>query len=381
MTTTAASDVFALLGVRPVINARGNNTVLGGSTPSARVRRAMLDAERYYVDMQQLLERSGAAIAGMLECEAAYVTPGAAAALALGTAACMAGSNPDRIARLPRTDGMKDIVLMQSGHSYHYQRAVTVPGAQLLQVSAEQFEASLNESVAAVLFPAHLNGAPNTLSLSAVIDMAHRRDIPVIVDAAGRVYPLERFKSYTKLGADLVAFGAKYLGALNASGILCGRKDLVDAAVLNSFIGFETAAWGTSFGRPLKVDRQTIVAVVTALREWLDTDHEARLAGYERRLRAMMRELEGAPGVTLQIDEAEGPAPRVLRININPERARIDADSLVEKLWAGTPAIAVDRVDDDEHRLIEPNAILVNPVTLREEDDSVVISRIGNLLL
>src|SRR5262249_2221709 len=154
-----------------------------------------------------------------------------------------------------------------------YQRAVTVPGARLREVKPGQLEAVLTPNVAAVLFPAHLEGAPDTWPLAKVIELAHARGIPVLVDAAGRVYPLERFKSYTKLGADLVAFGAKYIGALNASGILCGRKDLVDAAALHSFIGFETAAWEKGFGRPLKVDRQTIVAVVAALHEWFDTDH------------------------------------------------------------------------------------------------------------
>jgi D-glucosaminate-6-phosphate ammonia-lyase len=249
MTSTAnASSVFEQIGVKSVINARGNNTVLGGSTPSAAVHRAMQEAERYYVDMQQLLERSGQAIAQMLECEAAYVTPGAAAAMALGTAACMAGADPEKIRRLPDTSGMPNTVLIQSGHHYHYQRAVTVSGARLREVDAADLEADLGPEVAAVLFPAHLDGAPNTLPLTRVIELAHARNIPVIVDAAGRVYPIERFKSYTKMGADLVAFGAKYLGALNASGILCGRADLVSAASLDGFIAFETDAWERSCG-------------------------------------------------------------------------------------------------------------------------------------
>ncbi|MBV8715747.1 MAG: hypothetical protein JOZ65_11840 [Chloroflexi bacterium] len=374
MTSTAnASGVFDLLGVKSVINARGNNTVLGGSTPSAAVHRAMLDAERYYVDMQDLLERSGKAIASMLECDAAYVTPGAAAALALGTAACMAGADPEKIQQLPDTTGMPNTVLIQSGHRYHYQRAVTVAGAKLVEVEAGQLEAALDAHVAAVLFPAHLDGAPNTLSLVEVIQRAHAHKIPVIVDAAGRIYPIERFKSYTKLGADLVAFGAKYLGALNASGILCGRADLVSAAKLDGFIAFETEAWEKSWGRPLKVDRQTIVAVVAALREWLDTDHEARLAGYERRLEAMKSELQGAPGVRLSIVSAEGPSPRVLRLDVDPNTARHNVSQLVEALWSGKPAIAVGRDGD--------SAISINPVTLREEDDGTVVSRLGNLLL
>ena len=374
MTSTAnASSVFEELGVRSVINARGNNTVLGGSTPSAGVRQAMQEAERYYVDMAGLLEKSGQAIARMLECEAAYVTPGAAAAMALASAACMAGADPERIQRLPDTSGMPNKVVIQRGHHYHYQRAVTVPGAHLVEVDADQFEASLDSNTAAVLFPAHLEGTPDTLSLPQVIEIAHAKNIPLIVDAAGRVYPLERFKSYTRMGADLVAFGAKYLGALNASGILCGRADLVAAASLDGFIGFETTAWEKSWGRPLKVDRQTIVAVVAALREWLDTDHEARLAGYERRLKAIQAEIDGAKGVTLSIVSAEGPSPRVLRVKLDPAEARQTPTSLVDGLWTGTPSIAVDYRGGDY--------IDVNPVTLQERDDGLVASRLGNLLL
>jgi uncharacterized pyridoxal phosphate-dependent enzyme len=374
MTSAAnASSVFDDLGAKSVINARGNNTVLGGTTPSATVRRAMQEAERYYVDMADLLDRSGKAIARMLECEAAYVTPGAAAAMALATAACMAGADPEKMRHLPDTTGMSNTVLIQSGHRYHYEHAVTVSGARLQEVDSARFEDALIPSVAAVLFPAHLEGAPDTLSLAKVIELAHAHTIPVIVDAAGRVYPIELFKSYTKMGADLVAFGAKYLGALNASGILAGRADLVKAASLEGFIGFETEAWEKSWGRPLKVDRQTIVAVVAALREWLDTDHEARLAGYQRRLEAMADELRGAQGVQLSIVSADGPSPRVLRLDIDAATARHSVPEVVDALWSSTPAIAVWRDGD--------KAIAINPVTLREQDDGTVVSRLGNLLL
>jgi D-glucosaminate-6-phosphate ammonia-lyase len=377
-TSSVTGSVYELLGVTPVINARGNNTVLGGSTPSARVRRAMHEAEYTYVDMQQLLERAGVVIADLLGAEAAYVTPGAAAALALGAAACMAGADPDRIGRLPDSSGMPNTILIQAAQRYHYQRAVTVPGAKLVEVgtdqgtSAAELEAALGPHVAAVFYPAHLEGTPGTLSLDQVIAIAHARNIPVLVDAAGRVYPLDKFKNYAGGGADLVAFGAKYLGALNATGILCGRKDLVEAAAMHGFIGFETVAWEKSIGRPLKLDRQTIVAVVTALQEWLETDHEARLANYERRLLAMRSELEGAAGVTMSIDQSEGPSPRVLRLTIDPAHARQDARGVVKALRTGSPQIAVN---------IEGDSVIVNPVTMREEDDGIVASRLGVLLL
>jgi D-glucosaminate-6-phosphate ammonia-lyase len=373
--TPATTGIYERLGVAPVINARGNNTVLGGSTPSSRVRAAMQEAEHSYVDMQQLLERSGEAIAALLGCEAAYVTPGAAAALALGAAACMAGSDPDKIGRLPDTTGLKDIVLIQAGHRYHYERAVTVPGARLVEVAGEAatFEAALGPRVAAVLFPAHLDEAPDTLPLDQVLSIAHAKGVPVLVDAAGRVYPIERLLGYTRAGADLVAYGAKYLGALNASGILCGRKELVSAAAVHGFIGFETVAWGKSFGRPLKLDRQTIVAVVTALQEWLETDHAARLAGYERRLQAMARALADLGGVTASTAQADGPSPRLLRLLIDATRAPRDAASVAAELYAGVPAIAVGR-DADQ-------AITINPVTLREEEDGIVIARLRELLM
>jgi L-seryl-tRNA(Ser) seleniumtransferase len=379
MLTSTPTNIFESLGITPVINARGNNTVLGGSTPSARVRRAMQDVERYYVDMQQLLERSGQVIAGLLNAEAALVTPGAAAALALGSAACIAGADPDKMVRLPDTSGMANQILIQAGHRYHYERAATVPGGRLVEVgeksgtTADQLRSALGQNVAAVMFPAHLDGKPGTLSLAEVIAIAHEGGVPVLVDAAGRVYPLDKFRSYARDGADLVAFGAKYVGALNASGILCGRQDLVDAAVQHSFIGFETTAWEKSIGRPLKLDRQTIVAVVTALQEWLETDHDARLAGYERRLKAMAAELDGAPGVTIELVNGEGASPRVLRLNFDPARGRYDAASVLNKLWNGVPAIAVGREGD--------TAISINPVTLREEDDAVIASRLGELLL
>jgi L-seryl-tRNA(Ser) seleniumtransferase len=294
--------------------------------------------------------------------------------MAIGTAACMAGADPDKVAQLPDPTGMPNTVLIQAGHHYHYEHVVTVPGAKLREVDGTEagLQAALGPHVANVLFPAHLDGAPNTVRFERVIEIAHAHNVPVLVDAAGRIFPLELFRRYAQSGADLVAFGAKYIGALNGSGILCGRRDLVSAAAMHGFIGYETMAWEKSFGRPLKLDRQTIVAVVAALEEWLEMDHDARLRGYERRLEAMRSELDGAPGVSLEILSGDGPAPRTLRIALGPG-ARYDAQGLANALMSDTPAIAVGRAGD--------NAVLINPVTLREEDDATVASRLGRLLL
>lgn len=149
--------VYQELGVKPAINATGGRlTKLGGSILSPKVRLAMEEANRYYVDMEELQEKSGQAIAKLVGCEAAYVTPGCCAALALGTAACMAGTDPEKIERLPDVTGMKHEVIIQKGLRVTYDRCVTIPGAKLVQVGDEsgttpqQMEAAIGEKTAAI---------------------------------------------------------------------------------------------------------------------------------------------------------------------------------------------------------------------------------------
>jgi D-glucosaminate-6-phosphate ammonia-lyase len=371
------TSVYERIGVKPVINARGFMTVLGGSTPSPRVKQAMEEAERYYVEMKDLLEKGGEIIAEKIGCEAAYITPGAAAALALGTAACVTGDDLDKMARLPDTTGMKNEVVMQACQRYSYQRATTIVGTRLVEVgdengaTPEQLEAAIGPRTACVLYVAHLESRPGALSFDQVLDIAHRKGVPVLTDAAGQVYPLDRMRSYTKRGADLVAFGAKYIGSVHSSGILCGKKALVDAAVPQGFIGFETVAERKSFGRPLKLDRQEIVGVVTAVEEWFSMDHEKRVAELERRLDALRRALDGAPGLRFELLRREGNAPRLLRIEIDPASARRDAAAVVAGLRAGNPMVLVGS---------DATAITVNPSTVRPEDDAVVAGRLRELL-
>ena len=257
---SVTADVYTDLGLERVVNARGNQTVLGGSRLSPRVLAAMESANASFVDLDALLTRVGDLVAEILGCEAAYPTSGCAAAMALGTAACMAGDDQELIAQLPDTTGMRNKVVIQSPQRNEYDRMPSVAGAQLVVVEPRDWEASLTDDTAAVFFVASYDGRGGSVLLSDAIPMAHARGIPVIVDAAGSVSPPEAMNEVVSTGADLIGFGAKYFGAPNSTGLLCGRRDLVRAAALQGFIGFELHG-GTAFGRGFKLDRAEAVAV------------------------------------------------------------------------------------------------------------------------
>ncbi|MBI3972233.1 MAG: aminotransferase class V-fold PLP-dependent enzyme [Chloroflexi bacterium] len=365
------AEIYTELGITPVINARGNQTVLGGALLSPRILAAMDEANRYFVDMDALLTRTGQMAAELVQCEAAYVTPGCAAALALGTAACITGGDGAKIERLPDTTGMRNQLLIQARHRYKYDRPPTIVGAKLREAgaaagtTARQLEAAIGPETAVVLFPAHLDGQEGTVRLPEVLEIAHARGVPVLVDAAAQIYPVERMRGWTKMGADLVCFGAKYFGAPHSSGLLCGRKDLVESAAQQGFIGFERGQYRT-FGRPLKLDRGEIVAVALALREWVTMDHAARIARVQERVNAVIERLAGIPLITAtSMSEAHFGAP-ALRVQIAPSNGR-SAETVAAALRAGSPSIVASQSGD---------SIRFNLTTVYDGDELVIAERL-----
>ena len=347
-----AQRLYAEMGAVPVINAIGNLTMLGGSSPSPAVQEAMQLAGRYYVDMDEFFCSTGAIIAGMLECEAALVTPGCAAALVLGTAACMTGADPEKMGRLPDATGMKREVVIQAAQRYKYDRVIRLPGARIVEAGTdsgttpEELKAALGPETAALLYPA-TGASENLVSLPVAIEIAHQYDIPVIVDAAYRVYPLDGLKQYAAWGADLVGYGAKYFGAPNSSGLLCGREDLVQAARLQNFASFEKKGL-PGMGRPLKIDRQEIVAVVVALREWLEMDHEGRIEAADQRGRNLQLDLAGLPHVKLS---PRAPDAQVTGFAVHVDEVALGytAETISAALRQGSPSIWVEAHDAALH--------------------------------
>ena len=378
--TFQTADLYNQLGVKRVVNARGSSTIVGGSILTPKVLAAIDEANQQFVEMEELLEKSGEAAAELLDTDAAMITSGCFAALVLGAASIMTNKDPSKIARLPDTTGMRNEFLLQKKMRYHYDRCISVAGGKLVEVgdvdgtTADELEAAIGPNTAAIFYFAKVEDDEGILTIPEVLDIAKRNNLPVLIDAAAEIYPLERMTGVAKSGADLVCFSAKYFGSTHSSGILTGRKDLVEAASLNNFVAYEAAgteSYGNAFGRGYKIDRQEIIATVVALREWMTMNHEDRFASQERRIQTIESSLKGLPNVTTeQIWEKQGPWMR-LRITVDESALGKTAESIQEELRRGDPCIWVGVAQ-------EPLTIAVH--NLMEGEDQVVAERLREVL-
>ena len=277
MTQESWGDVYRELGATPVINAIGSVTLLGGSTPAPEIKAEMERADSAYIPLMELEEKAGAVIAQMADVPAAYVTSGAGSALTLAAAACMAGDDDDSIQRLPDTTGMKNEILIQRRQRYWYDRCIEASGARLVEFGSTEgttrrdLEEAIGPNTAAVHYYAvEQSPDPRALSLEDTIEVSHASGVPVLVDAAGQIYPLENFGKYVRMGADFQCIAAKYMGAPHSSGLALGTEETVHKISLQSFVGYEGRRI-RGIGRPHKIDRQEIVGVVAAVKR-LDDD-------------------------------------------------------------------------------------------------------------
>ncbi|MBA7646687.1 D-glucosaminate-6-phosphate ammonia lyase [subsurface metagenome] len=366
-------SVYSRLGVNRVINASFCLTFLGGSTLTKEVTDASLEANRCFVAMRDLDEKVGEVIAGITGAEAAHVTSGAYCALALSTAACIAGSDPDMMSKLPDTRGMKNEVLIQANLRTVFDRAVEVPGGKRVLVgdedqgcTPEELEGAITEKTAAIEYLPQLDPPrENVISLEEVIEIGHRHDVPIIVDAAGQTYPTGRLKMFVAMGADLVCYSGKYFGGPNSTGFVCGRKELMEAVKENSFIGSHR-----TIGRGYKLDRQEIVALVVALQRWMEMDHiKERLQPARRRRTNLMDALWKVPGVTLKVQPY---SYHVVGLQVTLDKTPDETAEIVDNLRNGDPAIWVRRRRE--------NTIMMNTLFLDDGNEKIIVDRVKELL-
>ena len=359
--------VYERLGVRRVINAWGVATELGGWGQSERVTQAMEEANRGTVEMQELLRKSGDFIADLLGVEAAFVTSGGAAAQALSVAACMAGTDPDRIAQLPDTTGMKNEVVIQKRNRYMFDRSYTLTGASLVDAgdddgtTMEDLDAAIGPNTTAVAYYIQPPIDDAIVSLEDTVALARSRGVTALADACSQIYPLDYFRRCAQ-SADLVTFGAKYMGAPHSAGFVCGKRDLIDAVSAQSFVTYHYDG-GRAVGRAMKIDRHEIIGVVTAIEDWFTMDHEERILEYESRFAVIDDALGDVDGVSTRRIELPHYVPYMMLIDVDEpvvgktaEQVRVELDNGIPRIWIGAEdgslRVVVNCMSDEETAVV-----------------------------
>ena len=373
-------NIYKELGATPIINAIGSVTMLGGSTPIPEVREAMALAGDSYIPLMELEEKAGSAVAEMIGIPAAYITSGAGSALTLAAAAVMAGDNDELIEQLPDTTGMKNQILIQKRQRYWYVRCLEASGAKLVEFGSEEgttpqdLETAINENTAAVHFyMVEQEHDPNALTLEETIRIAHQNNLPVLVDAAGQIYPLDLFGKYVKMGADFQCIAANYMGASHSTGLALGTEDMIRKISKQSFVGYEGRRV-RGIGRPHKVDRQEMVGVVAAVRNWMTINHEERLIEIETRSQRVIDILSNTPAVTLRmINTIIGHQPFGVELRLDEEKAGMTLQEVVDTLKKGDPPIWTRVREGDDY-------IAIHMFGLKIGDEELVAERISELL-
>lgn len=351
---------YQQLGVRPIINAAGTVTRLGGSRMTPEVMAAMTAASAHFVRLDELHAAVGRRIAEHTGAEAALVTSGASAGLTLAAAACLCGDRFERMDRLPDASAIPCEIIVARSQRHGYDHALRAAGARLVEVGiAERTRDPQPWEIAAAIGPQTAAVAYSVgfspLKLDRVIDVAHRFGLPVIVDAAASLPPRDNLRRFIGQGADLVVFsGGKGLGGPQSTGILCGRQPLVASAALQMWdLDFLPELWNPptamipsdwpergvpnhGIGRGFKVGKEELVGLWAAIERFVARDETAELDRLNQMVDGLAQRLQRLP--KLRATRVDEPGKWCwLRIELIDPGA--DAIDLLRRLEAGDPPI------------------------------------------
>jgi L-seryl-tRNA(Ser) seleniumtransferase len=368
-------DIYQDLGVRRVINAATTLTALGGTVLGDGVAEAMVAASQSCVSIEELQEGASRHLAELTRNEDAYVTSGCAAGIALSVLACVTHGQPELIAKLPYDESLARNVVIHRAHRIPYDRAIELGGGHVVEVGnviqtfAWELEAAIDERTVAVFWVAGSHLPQTTLSLEETVAIAHSRGVPVIVDAAAQLPPLENLWRFTRdRGADIALFsGGKALQGPQSSGLMVGTSLLLDAVRAN-------ASPLQRLARAMKVGKEEICGLVAAVERYLAIDHAALEKTWEQTVemwRSSLSDVKGIQAKRLATNEAGQPVVR-LEITIEPDVANATVSGAIEHLWAGNPRVAV--------LAGAGNRFYVTPDTLGPGEDVIVLERLREAL-
>jgi D-glucosaminate-6-phosphate ammonia-lyase len=375
----------SLIPVPRVVSAAGFVTSLGGGALPETVRAAMDEAAASTWRPDDLQAWAGETIAELTGAEAGWVTTGAAAGMTLAAAACIAGTRLPALDALPTTDGMPAEIIVQRGHRNAYDRAFRTAGARIVEggypwiegvgLTYEwQLEAAFSERTVAVgqLALADADGVP----LRRVCELAAAHGVPVIVDAAAELPPSANLRRFVDEGAALVVYsGGKAIRGPQGSGVLAGRRDLIESVRLQTLdMDIDVEAWIAreasepphhGLGRSMKVGKEQIAGLAVALREFVARDHDAEAAEHGAWLESL-RPLLGDRPSGVRCDAHFYP-----RLVI--EAGRPEARTFAERLAASEPAIVVP------HAPLARGELVVCPEAIAAADRPLVERALATL--
>ena len=368
-------SIYKRLGIRTVINGNATLTRLGGSIMPPEVVAAMADAAKHFVDIIELQKRVGEEIAKLTHNEAAYVSCGAAAALTLSTAACITGLDPDTREKLPHLDAsMKSEVIVHRHGRVGYDYAIRQVGVTFVEIgdkngaTPDELENAITEKTAAIFYFANPSREHLWVPYEKAISIAKRHNVPFIVDAAAQLPPPENLWRFTQMGADLALFsGGKGLCGPQSSGLIVGKKALIAAIAFNGpphpFIG-----------RGMKVGKEELVGLLTAVEWYLNQDHDKLQQSYEDQVTYYDEVFADIQGVTVHRifpSEAGQPMPRT-EIRFDAEHLGITRNEILQQLVEGDPSIELPGSGE--------NGVIINGQTLMPGEIEIIAQRLKEIL-
>jgi|HubBroStandDraft_6_1064221.scaffolds.fasta_scaffold00010_99 uncharacterized pyridoxal phosphate-dependent enzyme len=379
-------NVYSRLGVKTVINCRGTWTYLSGSLEFPEVREAQLEAGKYFVNVLDLQRGIGRRLAELTGAESGIITSGAAGAMAVATAGCMAGTDDKLIWQLPDTAGLKHEVVMSGGRSA-FDSAIRLTGAKLvLAYSPEELANAINENTA-MIYTTHLGE-----ELQKELAIAKDHKVPLLLDDAAGIPPADNAKLYARMGIDLYTFsGGKGLQGPQCSGVLLGRKDLIEAALMNS------SPREGAVCRPMKVGKEEMIGCLTALETWLKLDEKKLYREWNERVDSIRKLVETVPGVEAKIYiPDDGNRYPTLKLSWDQHawgftiadcvRALREGDPVIEVLGADNPSLVKavregkPNPNPTSKERTGPNHIELVSMTIQPGEEVLVGQRLRSIL-
>lgn len=377
----AGEDYYAKLGVTKIINAAGTYTALTASIMPPPVQAAVAGAAHHPVRLAELQQKAGEYIARRLQCEAALVCAGAASGLTLGTAACMTVGNRNAVSQLPLdVGGLKNEVIIQKGHRYSYDHAISNCGIRFVEVETlDQYDKAFTpKTVMCHFFNAAESGQ---ISREQWVEVAHRHGVPCFNDAAADVPPISNLWNYTKMGFDLVTFsGGKGMRGPQNAGLLLGRKDLIEAA------SWSNSPHDDTVGRGMKVAKEQIVGMAAAIDWFLAQTDSGMEAEFRRRAERIAAHLKDIPTLTHEVFvPAVANAVPHLVIRYDQARVKVKPIEVARILRDGAPSIELNPSTGRKAASAGlpggEDTILVGVWMLQRGEDLIVARRLREVLL